>query len=67
MLDEEARVRPTDARPPGRGLVERGEQREEGREPAPLVRNLLTRIDAGERDELRREKLAELRSLMESE
>jgi DNA-binding response OmpR family regulator len=36
-------------------------------ELAPLVRNLLTRIDAGERDELRREKLAELRSLMESE
>jgi DNA-binding response OmpR family regulator len=36
-------------------------------ELAPLVRNLLTRIDRGERDELRREKLAELRSLMESE
>jgi DNA-binding response OmpR family regulator len=34
---------------------------------APLVRELLTRIDRGEREELRREKLAELRSLMESE
>jgi DNA-binding response OmpR family regulator len=36
-------------------------------ELAPLVRDLLTRIERGERDELRREKLAELRSLMESE
>jgi two-component system, OmpR family, alkaline phosphatase synthesis response regulator PhoP len=36
-------------------------------ELAPLVRELLARIDRGERDELRREKLAELRSLMESE
>jgi two-component system, OmpR family, alkaline phosphatase synthesis response regulator PhoP len=34
---------------------------------APLVRELLDRIDKGERDELRGEKLAELRSLMESE
>jgi two-component system alkaline phosphatase synthesis response regulator PhoP len=34
---------------------------------APLVRGLLTRIGRGERDELRGEKLAELRSLMESE
>jgi two-component system, OmpR family, alkaline phosphatase synthesis response regulator PhoP len=36
-------------------------------ELAPLVRELLDRIDRGERDELRGEKLAELRSLMESE
>ena len=36
-------------------------------ELAPLVRGLLDRIQRGERDELRREKLAELRSLMESE
>ncbi len=34
---------------------------------APLVRDLLSRIERGERDELRREKLAELRRLMESE
>jgi DNA-binding response OmpR family regulator len=34
---------------------------------APLVRELLARIQRGERDDLRREKLAELRSLMESE
>ena len=34
---------------------------------APLVRELLHRIERGERDELRGEKLAELRSLMESE
>ena len=34
-------------------------------ELAPLVRDLLARIERGERDELRREKLAELRSLME--
>ncbi len=34
---------------------------------APLVRDLLARIERGERDDLRREKLAELRSLMESE
>src|SRR5690348_14705596 len=33
---------------------------------APLVRELLDRIDRGERDELRGEKLAELRSLMET-
>src|SRR5215467_2246066 len=33
---------------------------------APLVRRLLERIDRGERDELRGEKLAELRSLMEA-
>jgi DNA-binding response OmpR family regulator len=32
---------------------------------APLVRQLLDRIDKGERDELRGEKLAELRSLMD--
>jgi DNA-binding response OmpR family regulator len=32
-------------------------------ELAPLVRRLLERIERGERDELRREKLAELRSL----
>jgi two-component system, OmpR family, alkaline phosphatase synthesis response regulator PhoP len=36
-------------------------------ELAPLVESLLERIDRGERDELRAEKLAELRSLMESE
>jgi DNA-binding response OmpR family regulator len=36
-------------------------------ELAPLVRELLDRIDRGERDELRGEKLAELRSLIESE
>jgi DNA-binding response OmpR family regulator len=36
-------------------------------ELAPLVRDLLDRIERGERDELRREKLGELRSLMESE
>ena len=36
-------------------------------ELAPLVRGLLDRIDRGERDELRSEKLNELRSLMESE
>lgn len=34
-------------------------------ELAPLVRGLLTRIDRGERDDLRREKLSELRSLMD--
>ena len=32
---------------------------------APLVRNLLARIERGERDELRSEKLGELRALME--
>ena len=36
-------------------------------ELAPLVRELLGRIERGERDELRGEKLAELRSLMEPE
>jgi len=36
-------------------------------ELAPLVRALLDRIDRGERDELRAEKLTELRALMESE
>ena len=34
---------------------------------ATLVRDLLVRIERGERDELRGEKLAELRSLMEAE
>ena len=34
---------------------------------APLVRDLLVRLDRGERDELRGEKLAELRALIESE
>ena len=34
-------------------------------ELAPLVRDLLERIERGERDELRGEKLAELRSLMD--
>ena len=36
-------------------------------ELAPLVQRLLDRIDRGERDELRAEKLTELRSLMEAE
>jgi two-component system, OmpR family, alkaline phosphatase synthesis response regulator PhoP len=36
-------------------------------ELAPLVRSLLDRIERGERDELRAEKLTELRLLMESE
>ena len=36
-------------------------------ELAPLVQSLLNRIDRGERDELRAEKLSELRSLMEAE
>ena len=36
-------------------------------ELAPLVRDLLARIERGERDELRGEKLAELRSLMDAE
>jgi two-component system, OmpR family, alkaline phosphatase synthesis response regulator PhoP len=36
-------------------------------ELAPLVRDLLERIDRGERDELRGEKLTELRRLMENE
>jgi DNA-binding response OmpR family regulator len=36
-------------------------------ELAPLVRELLDRIEKGERDELRGEKLAELRSLMDSD
>ena len=35
-------------------------------ELAPLVRALLDRLDRGERDDLRREKLTELRSLMDS-
>ena len=36
-------------------------------ELAPLVQRLLDRIGAGERDELRAEKLSELRTLMESD
>ena len=36
-------------------------------ELAPRVRELLARIDRGERDDLRGEKLAELRALMEAE
>ena len=36
-------------------------------ELAPLVQRLLERIGQGERDELRAEKLSELRTLMESE
>ena len=36
-------------------------------ELAPLVRDLLERVSAGERDELRREKLTELRGLLERE
>jgi len=35
-------------------------------ELAPLVRGLLDRLDRGERDELRREKLTELRALADS-
>jgi DNA-binding response OmpR family regulator len=35
-------------------------------ELAPLVRGLLARLDRGERDELRGEKLSELRALIES-
>jgi len=34
---------------------------------APLVRDLIDRVSAGERDELRREKLTELRGLLERE
>ena len=34
-------------------------------ELAPLVRELLERVERGERDDLRREKLSELRSLLE--
>jgi DNA-binding response OmpR family regulator len=34
-------------------------------ELAPLVRGLLARVERGERDELRREKLTELRALLE--
>jgi DNA-binding response OmpR family regulator len=36
-------------------------------ELAPLVRSLLVRVTAGERDVVRREKLTELRSLLERE
>jgi DNA-binding response OmpR family regulator len=36
-------------------------------ELAPLVRDLLQRVSRGERDDLRREKLTELRSLLERE
>ncbi len=36
-------------------------------ELAPMVLGLLGRVDAGERDELRREKLSELRSMIERE
>ena len=36
-------------------------------ELAPLVRDLLDRVNRGERDALRREKLTELRSLLERE
>jgi two-component system alkaline phosphatase synthesis response regulator PhoP len=36
-------------------------------ELAPLVRELLDRVGRGERDDLRREKLTELRSLLERE
>jgi DNA-binding response OmpR family regulator len=36
-------------------------------ELAPLVRELLARIERGQRDELRGEKLAALRSLMETD
>jgi DNA-binding response OmpR family regulator len=36
-------------------------------ELAPLVRDLLARIERGERDDLRREKIAELRAALEGE
>jgi len=36
-------------------------------ELAPLVRSLLARVSRGERDDVRREKLTELRSLLERE
>jgi DNA-binding response OmpR family regulator len=36
-------------------------------ELAPLVRELVRRVEGGERDELRREKFAELRELIEKE
>jgi len=36
-------------------------------ELAPLVRDLLARVERGERDELRREKLSELRLLLDRE
>jgi DNA-binding response OmpR family regulator len=36
-------------------------------ELAPLVRELLARVEAGERDDVRREKLNELRALLERE
>jgi hypothetical protein len=34
-------------------------------ELAPLVLDLIDRVDRGERDELRREKIAELRDMIE--
>ena len=36
-------------------------------ELAPLVRDLLSRVDRGERDDLRREKLSDLRAALERE
>ncbi len=36
-------------------------------ELAPLVRDLIARVERGERDELRRQKLTELRSMLERE
>jgi DNA-binding response OmpR family regulator len=36
-------------------------------ELAPLVENLLRRVDRGEREEVRRERIAELRQLIEHE
>jgi DNA-binding response OmpR family regulator len=36
-------------------------------ELAPLVEDVLARVERGERDQLRREKLAELRTLMETD
>ena len=36
-------------------------------ELAPLVRDLLARVEAGERDDLRREKLSDLRAALERE
>jgi DNA-binding response OmpR family regulator len=36
-------------------------------ELAPLVHELTTRVERGERDDLRREKLTELRAMLERE
>src|ERR1700759_2654894 len=49
------------------GRVDSGTKRFNPFELAPLVRDLLDRVERGERDALRREKLSELRSLLERE